>query len=91
MEEKITVGSESLKSLQDILECINKYSEQKFNVAARRKAQNLIKENRLRNRKAEAGAQRKLDETDEELIPKAIQQKTTVHGRRHYMVLFYPK
>ena len=91
MEEKITVCSESLKSLQDILECKDKYSEQKFNAAARRRAQNLVNENRLRNRKAGAGAKRKLDEIDEDLIAKAIEQKTTVHGRRHDMVLYYHK
>ena len=91
MEEKITACSESLKSLQDILECKDKYSEQKFNAAARRRAQNLVNENRLRNRKAGAGAKIKLDEIDENLIAKAIEQKTTVHGRRHDMVLYYHK
>ena len=91
MEEKVTVCSENLKSLQDILECKDKYSEQKFNAAARRRAQNLVNENRLRNRKAGAGAKRKLDDIDEELIAKAIEQKTTVHGRRHDMVLYYHK
>lgn len=91
MEEKVTVCGENLKSLQDTLECKDKYSEQKFNAAARRRAQNLINENRLRNRKAGAGAKRKLDDIDEELIAKAIEQKSTVHGRRHDMVLYYNK
>jgi len=91
MEEKVTVCSENLKSLQDILECKDKYSEQKFNAAARRRAQNLVNENRLRNRKAGARAKRKLDDIDKELIAKAIEQKTTVHGRRHDMVLYYHK
>ena len=68
-------------SLQDILECKDKYSEQKFNAAARRRAQNLVNENRLKNRKAGAGAKRKLDDIDEELIAKAIEQKTTEHAR----------
>lgn len=91
MEEKVTVCGENLKSLQHTLECKDKYSEQKFNAASRRRAQNLINENRLRNRKAGAGAKRKLDDIDEELIAKAIEQKSTVHGRRHDMVLYYNK
>ena len=91
MEEKVTVYTESLKSLQDILECKDTYSKQKFNAAARRRANNLVNENRLRNRKPGAGAKRKLDDVDEELIAKAIEQKTTVHGRRHDMVLYYHK
>jgi len=91
MEEKVTVYTESLKSLQDILECKDTYSKQKFNAAARRRANNLVNENRLRNRKPGAGAKRKLDDVDEELIAKAIEQKTTVHGRRHDMVMYYHK
>ena len=54
----------------------------------RRRAQNLVNENRLRNRKARAGAKRELDDIDE-LIAKAIEQKTTAHQRRHDMVLYY--
>lgn len=91
MEEKVTVCTESLKSLQDVLESKDNYSKQTFNAAARRRANNLVNKNRLRNRKAGAGAKRKLDDVDEELIAKAIEQKTTVHGRRHDMVLYYHK
>ena len=91
MEEKVAVYTESFKSLQDILECKDTYSKQKFNAAARRRANNLVNENRLRNRKPGAGAKRKLDDVDEELIAKAIEQKTTVHGRRHDMVMYYHK
>lgn len=91
MEEKIDIHNESLINMQSVLECKDKYSRQKFNAIARRKAENLIKENRLKNRKSGAGAKRKLDEQDEELIAKAIEQKTTVHGRRHDMVLYYHK
>jgi len=91
MEEKVTVFTETLKSLQDILECKDNYSKQKFNAAAPRRANNLVNENSLRNRKAGAGAKRKLDDVDEELISKAIEQKTTVNGRRHDMVLYYHK
>ena len=80
MEEKVTVFTETLKGLQDIIECKDNYSKQKFNAAARRRAKNLVNENSLRNRKAGAGAKRKLDDVDEELISKAIEQKTIVHG-----------
>lgn len=77
LEEKVMVCTESLKSLQDILESNDNYPSQKFNAAARRRANNLhvVNENRLRNRKAGAGAKRKLDDVDEELIAKAIEQE----------------
>lgn len=93
LEEKVMVCTESLKSLQGILESNDNYPRQKFNAAARRRANNLhvVNENRLRNRKAGAGAKRKLDDVDEELIAKAIEQKTTVHGRKHDMILCYHK
>ena len=60
MEEKVTVCTESSKSLQDVLESKDNYSKQKFNAAARRRANNLVNENSLTNRKAGAGAKRKL-------------------------------
>ena len=44
MEEKVTVCTESLKSLQDILESKDNYSKQKFIAAARRRANNLVNE-----------------------------------------------
>lgn len=91
MEGRLTVCKEGLKSTQDVLECNDKYSEQKFKAAIKRRARNLVDESRLRSRKAGAGAKRNLDEMDAELIAKAIEQKTTVHGRRHDMVMYYHK
>lgn len=91
ISEKITTCNESLTSLQQVLNHSDSYSRQKFNAAARKKSQNLIEQNRLRNRASGAGAKRKLDDIDEELIAKAIEQKTTAHGRRHDMVLYYHK
>ena len=87
ISEKITTCNESLTSLQQVLNHSDSYSRQKFNAAARK----VSEFDRLRNRASGAGAKRKLDEIDEELIAKAIEQKITAHGRRHNMVLYYHK
>jgi len=89
--EQIAVKRESLQNLNDLLECKDRYCAQRFHAASKLRAENLIEENRMRKRAAGAGAKRKLDELDEELIAKAIEQKTTAHGRRHDMVLYYHK
>ena len=91
MEEKITLCNESLKNQQNILDCKDNHSKQKFNAAVKRRAVHIINEKRVKKRNLGAGAKRKLDESDEELTAKAIEQKTTVHGRRHDMVLYYHK
>lgn len=91
MEERLTVCEEGLQNTQDVLECNDKYLEQKIKAAIRRRAQNLVNESRLRSRKTSAGAKRKLHEVDEELNAKAVEQKTTVPGRRHDIVMYYNK
>ena len=91
MEERLTVCKEGLKSTQDVLEYNDKYTEQKFKTAIRRGARTLVNESKLRSRKTGAGAKRKLDEMDKELISKPIEQKITVRGRRHDMVMYYQK
>lgn len=48
----------------------------------------LIKEGRLKNRKAGAGAKPLLDFKDEEFIAKAIESKSSAHGRRHDATLY---
>ena len=48
----------------------------------------LVEENRVKRRKTCSGAPRALDSEDEEFIQKAIEDKSTAHGRRHDAVLY---
>ncbi|CAB3980479.1 RNA-directed DNA polymerase from transposon X-element [Paramuricea clavata] len=75
LETRFNLDARSLKTIIDSME--TEYDRQKFNAAARKKSQNLIEQNRLRNRASGASAKRKLDDIHEELIAKAIEQKTT--------------
>lgn len=63
-------------------------SRKLFTQARKRLATSLIEENRLKRRKQSCGAPALLDSDDEESIAKAIEEKSTAHGRRHDMVLY---
>jgi len=54
----------------------------------KRLASSLIEENRVKKRKRSCGAPSLLDSEDEEAIAKAIEDKSTAHGRRHDIVLY---
>lgn len=66
----------------------SKYSKQCFRQAVKRTAAKLMEENRLKRRKLGAGPKEKLDSSDEEDIAKSIEDKSTLHGRRHDTVLY---
>jgi hypothetical protein len=51
-------------------------------------ATELLEENRVKRGKTCQGAPRALDSEDEEFIQKAIEDKSTVHGRPHDSVLY---
>lgn len=77
-----------LSENQKILDKDDRYSIQKFNQSTRRLAEQLIKENGFKNRKNAAGAPQLLDSEDEEFIAKAIEDKSSAHGRRHDTTLY---
>ncbi|CAH3032576.1 unnamed protein product, partial [Porites lobata] len=55
----------------------------------KRQASSLIESNRLKRRKlSNQGPKPKLDEEDEDFIAKAIEDKSSYHGRRHDTVLY---
>ena len=63
-------------------------SKKRCEQCKRRLARNLVEENRVKRRKTSTGAPRALDSEDEEFIQKAIEDKSTAHGRRHDAVLY---
>ena len=63
-------------------------SKKRFEQCKRRLARNLIEENRVKRRKASSGAPRAMDSEGEEFIHKALEDKSTAHGRRHDAVLY---
>ena len=79
---------ERLTDLIVVSRCETKISKQKFNQSAKRLSQKLIMQNRLKGRKLEAGARRLLDSDDEEFITRAVESKSTSHGRRHDAILY---
>ena len=54
----------------------------------KRLAKKLAQENRLKNKRLGAGLKPLLDSDDEEFIARAIESKSTAHGRRHDSVFY---
>ena len=79
-KEMLLERAENIKKLE-IHEDNN--SKKRFEQCKRRLARNLVEENRVKRRKTSTGAPRALDSEDEEFIQKAIEDKSTSHGRRH--------
>lgn len=66
-------------------------SKKRFQQCKRKLATQLIEENRIKRRKTCSGAPRLMDSDDEEYIKRAIEEKSTAHGRRHDAVLYTNK
>ena len=77
-----------LSNIDNLINGNSRVSIQKFNQAAKRLAKKLAQENRLKNRRLGAGPKLLLDSDDEEFIARAIESKSTAHGRRHDSVLY---
>ena len=67
----------------------NKNDSQRLQQMRKRKAVQLIEDNRIKRRKiGSQGAPRKIDDQDEEFLAKCIEDKATYHGRRHNLVMY---
>ena len=66
----------------------DKNSRKRYQQSKRRLAKGLLEENRVKRRKISQGAPKALETEDEEFIQKAIEDKSTTHGRRHDAVLY---
>ena len=91
LKDDLKVMEESLQQKQqDLLgiESENRKSLDKFRQAIKRTAAALIEDNRIKSRKLGAGAPMKMDEEDEIILEKCIEEKASAHGRRHDTVLY---
>ncbi|CAC5384100.1 unnamed protein product [Mytilus coruscus] len=79
---------ESLNSKSTLLLQEDKYSVQKFKQATKRLAKKLIAENRIKSRRLGAGPKPLLDSDDEDFIARAIESKSSAHGRRHDSIMY---
>ena len=77
-----------LSNIDNLINGNSRVSIQKFNQAVKRLAKKLAQENRLKNRRLGAGPKPLLDSDDEEFIARAIESKSTAHGRRYDSVLY---
>ena len=82
------VLQERLNSNKELLQQSDNYCRQRFKQASKKIARRLVLDNRLKLRKLGAGAPVLLDSEDKEFIAKAIESKSTAHGRRHDSTLY---
>ncbi|KAL9957986.1 hypothetical protein ACROYT_G034946 [Oculina patagonica] len=88
LEEQKIALKESLQNTVATLDRRSKQDEQRFNQAAKRTARRLVAEQRITKRSLGAGRKQELDSEDEEWLVKCIEDKATIHGRRHESVLY---
>ena len=91
-KKDLVAEKESLREREEKIQKLqirnDRSSKKSFNQSRKRLATNLIEENRVKRRKRSTGAPKALDSEDEELIRKAIEDKSTTHGRRHDAVMY---
>ena len=83
LEEQTIALKESLESTMATLERRSKQDEQRFNQASKRTARRPVAEQRITKRRLGSGRKQELDSEDEEWLVKCIEDKATIHGRRH--------
>ena len=80
---------EQLEELSKTLEHLDQQkTNRKIKQATKRIADDLLETHRVKRRKLGAGPPCLLDAEDEEFIAKAVESKSTCHGRRHETTLF---
>jgi hypothetical protein len=89
MESTIKVTEEQIGEIDALLKPEDSKSRQRLEQMRKRKATQVIEEQRIKRRKLSTqGAPRKLDEEDEEFLAKCVEDKATYHGRRHDLVMY---
>ena len=81
---------ESLHHLEDRKEELNRLvrKEDKVRYAAKRVADSLLEQNRVKRRRVAAGRPMEMGEDEEQFPLKSIEEMSTAHGRRHDTVLY---
>lgn len=88
LEESKERYKERLHYVETLLEKEDKSAVEKVRRAAKRKAAQLIEDNRIKRRKLGAQRPKEMDEDEEQYLLKAIDEMSTTHGRRHDTVLY---
>ena len=90
IQSEVQKLKEKVKETEGLLHCDPTDSNyQRKRQMLKRQASSLIECNRLKRRKlSNQGPKLQLDEEDEEFIAKAIEDKSSYHGRRHDTVLY---
>ena len=88
LDTKKQVLEERLAGVACLQEREDETSMKSFQQRKRRLAVQLVENNRVKRRKLSSGAPRLLDSEDESFIQKAIEDKSTAHGRCHTTTLY---
>ena len=88
-EAAIQILKERIADVSRLIVPKNKNDSQRLQQMRKRKAVQLIKDNRIKRTKiGSQGAPRKIDDQDEEFLAECIEDKATYHGRRHNLVMY---
>ena len=88
LEESVTLTKEKLNDVQTQLMNEDSASIAKTRKAAKRRAESLLDQSRIKRRKLGAGRPTEMDEDEEEFWLKAVEEMATAHGRRHDTVMY---
>jgi hypothetical protein len=88
LEDSIISIKEKLNDVGSQLSSEDTSAKEKTRRAAKRRAQSLLNESRIKRRKLGAGRPGEIDEDEERFLLKAIEDMSTAHGRRHDTVMY---
>ncbi|XP_065130789.1 uncharacterized protein [Paramisgurnus dabryanus] len=88
LENERSILQESLENVKKLKAAETPYTRQCLKQAVKRKADQIAEDERIKKRARGAGHKTMMDEEDEKWLAKCIEDKTTVHGRRHESVLY---
>ena len=88
LEESVTLTKEKLNDVQTQLKNEDSASIAKTRKAAKRRAESLLDQSRIKRRKLGAGRPTEMDGDEEEFLLKAIEEMARAHGRRHDTVMY---
>ena len=88
LEDSIISIREKLNDVGSQLSSEDTSANEKTRRAAKRRAESLLNESRIKRRKLGAGRPGEIDEDEERFLLKAIEDMSTAHGRRHDTVMY---
>ena len=88
LEDSIISIREKLNDVGSQLSSEDTSAKEKTRRAAKRRAESLLNESRIKRRKLGAGRPGEIDEDEERFLLKAIEDMSPAHGRRHDTVMY---